>query len=101
MQTISANGAKQNLGAVIDAARRKPVTITKHGKPAVIVTSAEDYRDLRDLVHDFLKAEVRKGLDDLAAGRSQAFETKADLHLLFKGLKARLNGHKKNTPQAR
>ena len=46
--------AKNRLSAVIKAARREPQTVTKHGKPAVVVVAAEEYQRLQRL--EVLKA---------------------------------------------
>ena len=43
MKTVTANTAKQQLGQVLDSARTGPVSITKHGRPAFVLTSKEDY----------------------------------------------------------
>jgi antitoxin Phd len=45
----SVQDAKNQFSAVIDAARRKPQTVTKHGKPAVVVVDAEEYERLRQI----------------------------------------------------
>src|SRR5690606_19269281 len=90
MQTFSAHEAKQNFGTVMDAALRQPVAITKHGRPSVIITSAEEYNEFRQLVREYLKAEVRKGIDDIQAGRFQQFESHADLRKLFAQIKREL-----------
>ncbi len=89
MQTFSANDAKQNLGAVIDAALREPVTITKHGRPTVVVTAEADYRELQAIAHAYLKAEVKKGIDDLEAGRVRTFETHDELKRFGEEIKER------------
>jgi PHD/YefM family antitoxin component YafN of YafNO toxin-antitoxin module len=34
---------------VVEAAKRAPQTVTKHGKPAVVVVDADDYERLRKL----------------------------------------------------
>ena len=34
---------------VVEAARRKPQTVTKHGKPAVVIVAADEYERLRHL----------------------------------------------------
>jgi prevent-host-death family protein len=95
MQTFSANEAKQNFGEVIDAALRAPVAITKHGRRSVVITSDEDYRELQQFVHAHLKAEVRKGIDDLEAGRVHAFETPAELSAFIGGIKKRVRAKAK------
>lgn len=43
MKTISALEAKNRFGQLIDAAQRQPVTVTKQGRPSVVVMSAQDY----------------------------------------------------------
>ena len=45
----SVQDAKNQFSAVVEAARRSPQTVTKHGKPAVVVVNAEDYERLRKL----------------------------------------------------
>lgn len=89
MQTFSANDAKQNFGEVLDAALRAPVSITKHGRPSVVITSEEDYRELQQVVHEYLKAEVKKGVDDIEAGRVHTFETGKDLQQFGEQIKKR------------
>ena len=49
--TWSVQDAKNSFSAVVEAARRAPQTVTKHGKAAVVVVSAEEYARLRDLAH--------------------------------------------------
>ena len=46
----SVQDAKNQFSAVIEAARRAPQTVTKHGKPAVVIVDAEDYERLRKVV---------------------------------------------------
>ncbi len=43
MKTMSAKEAKNRFGYLIDTARHEPVTIEKHGRPVVVVLSAEDF----------------------------------------------------------
>jgi prevent-host-death family protein len=45
----SVQDAKNQFSAVVEAARRGPQTVTKHGKPAVVVVDAADYERLRQL----------------------------------------------------
>jgi prevent-host-death family protein len=48
-RTWSVQDAKNQFSAVVEAARRAPQTVTKHGKPAVVVVDAADYERLRQL----------------------------------------------------
>lgn len=46
----SLQDAKNRFSSVVRAARRgEPQTVTKHGKPAVVVVAAEDFGRLRTL----------------------------------------------------
>jgi prevent-host-death family protein len=47
--TWSVQDAKNRFSEVVEAARRKPQTVTKHGKPAVVVLAADEYERLRKL----------------------------------------------------
>jgi len=50
-QTWSVQDAKNRFSEVVEAARRNPQTVTKHGKPAVVVVAADQYERLRKLEH--------------------------------------------------
>jgi len=41
--------AKNRFSKVVEAARRRPQTVTKHGKPAVVVVDVAEYERLRRL----------------------------------------------------
>jgi len=45
----SVQDAKNQFSALVEAARHAPQTVTKHGKPAVVVVDAADYERLRKL----------------------------------------------------
>ena len=47
--TWTIQDAKNRFGAVVEAARRQPQTMTKHCKPAVVVVAAKEYARLRRL----------------------------------------------------
>ena len=46
-RTWSVQDAKNRFSEVVEAARRKPQTVTKHGKPAVVVVAADEYARLK------------------------------------------------------
>ncbi len=52
--TWSVQDAKNRFSAVVEAARRAPQTVTRHGKPAVVVIAADEYARLQRL--ELLKA---------------------------------------------
>ena len=73
MQTFTANDAKQRFGELMEQALQEPVSITRHGRPSVVVTSDAEYRELLALKYENLKAEVRRGFesfDQEAPGKS-------------------------------
>ena len=41
--------AKNRFSKVVEAARRRPQTVTKHGKPAVVIVDVAEYERLRRL----------------------------------------------------
>ena len=43
----SIQDAKNRFSEVVEAARQAPQTVTKHGKPAVVVVAADEYERLR------------------------------------------------------
>jgi prevent-host-death family protein len=45
----SVQDAKNRFSEVVEAARREPQTVTKHGKPAAVLLSATEYERLRKL----------------------------------------------------
>ncbi|MGY3615974.1 antitoxin Phd [Bradyrhizobium sp. USDA 10063] len=45
----SVQDAKNRFSEVVEAARRAPQTVTKHGRPAVVVVDIEEYDRLRRL----------------------------------------------------
>ena len=45
----SVQDAKKRFGEIVEAARRMPQTVTKHGKPAVVVMDVVEYERLRHL----------------------------------------------------
>jgi prevent-host-death family protein len=45
----SVQDAKNRFSEVVEAAREKPQTVTKHGKRAVVIVAAEEYDRLKTL----------------------------------------------------
>lgn len=68
MEIFTANDAKQHFGELMDKALQKPVSITKHGRPSVVVTSEADYRELMDIKQARLQEEVQAGFDAIDRG---------------------------------
>ena len=49
--TWSVQDAKNRFSEVVEAARHTLQTVTKYGKPAVVVVAADEYERLRKLQH--------------------------------------------------
>ncbi len=43
MKSVTGLEAKNGFGAVLEAAQRQPVSITRNGRPSVVMISAESY----------------------------------------------------------
>lgn len=92
MQEFASTDAKDKWGLITDTALREPVTITKHGRPSLIVTSVQDYQALQRLKYSQLKADIQEGLSDLERGR---FSAQSIDDIIAKG-KKRLKATKPN-----
>jgi antitoxin Phd len=47
--TWSVQDAKNRFSEVVEAAKHKPQTVTKRGKPAVVIVAVDEYERLRKL----------------------------------------------------
>ena len=74
MTIFSANEAKSRFGQLLDAARRDPVVIEKHGRAVAVVLSKEDYDELLSIKLERLRAEVQIGIDAGDAGQTRLYD---------------------------
>jgi prevent-host-death family protein len=56
MPITTASEFQKRIGEFSDIARREPVTVTRHGRPSVVLLSAEDYARLREIEDHATKA---------------------------------------------
>lgn len=49
MTTVTSKDAQNKFGSMLDAARKEPVTITRHDRPVAVVLSPERYAELEKL----------------------------------------------------
>jgi prevent-host-death family protein len=56
MPIISASDFQKRVGEFSDVARREPVTVTRHGRPSLVLLSAEDYYRLKQIEQHATKA---------------------------------------------
>ncbi|MBM3647847.1 MAG: type II toxin-antitoxin system Phd/YefM family antitoxin [Alphaproteobacteria bacterium] len=53
----TAASVQKNFGYYRDAALRRPLTVTHHGRPSVVIIAAEEYERLRRLDRQTLSVE--------------------------------------------
>lgn len=70
MTTVPLGEAKDKLSALIDSAETTHdiITITKHGKPAAVLMSADDLESLHETIYWLSRAGVR---DDVATADTE------------------------------
>lgn len=49
MTKLTSKDAQNRFGSMLDAARKEPVTITRHDRPVAVVMSPERYEELETL----------------------------------------------------
>lgn len=69
MEILNATDAKRDFGEVLLKVQKEPVLINKNGKPVAVVVSSSDYEYFEELHSKRLKAEIKKGMDDISSGR--------------------------------
>lgn len=83
MKTFTALEAKNRFGQLIDAAQREPVTVTRQGRPSVVILSAEEYqrrqtrawRNLLAVMEETGRYAVEQGLTEEAIDQLLADES--------------------------
>ncbi|MEN9789345.1 MAG: hypothetical protein RLZZ473_1409 [Pseudomonadota bacterium] len=60
MKTITALEAKTRLGEVLETAQRQPVSITRNGRPSVVVISAESYQRRQRMARERLRESLQR-----------------------------------------
>lgn len=78
MLSFIANQAKTQFGEMIAKAQREPVSITKNGKPSVVVMSIEDYNELEALKLQSLRDKLARSLAQAQNGQLHDGDTVFD-----------------------
>jgi len=69
MLSFTANQAKTQFGELITKAQREAVTITKNGRPAVVVIPVEEYEDYEELKLAVLRDKLAHSLAQAKKGQ--------------------------------
>ncbi len=67
MKTITALDAKNRFGEVMEAAQRQPVSITRNGRPSVVVISAESYARRQNVARERMRQAMQRAGEHAAA----------------------------------
>lgn len=68
MRTFTAADAKNRFGELLDAARREPVSIERHGRPVAVMISREEYAAYADAYDALLRDRIKQAEDDIRQG---------------------------------
>ena len=60
MKSVTALEAKNRFGEVLEAAQRQPVSITRNGRPSVVVISAESYARRQHMARERLRQAMQR-----------------------------------------
>ncbi|MDO5289171.1 MAG: type II toxin-antitoxin system Phd/YefM family antitoxin [Pseudomonadota bacterium] len=73
MKTLPSREVQSHFGAVLDVARREPVTVTRRGRPVVVMMSVEQAqagqralagREMSDFLRRLSQVEAAQSLSD-------------------------------------
>ncbi|RJT27802.1 type II toxin-antitoxin system Phd/YefM family antitoxin [Buttiauxella izardii] len=68
MISFTANQAKTQFGEMMAKAQREPVSITKNGKPSVVVMSIADYEAIEELKLQCLRDKLARSVAQIESG---------------------------------
>lgn len=88
MTQFAATEAKDKWGLITETALREPVTITRHGRASLVVTSKEDYDSLQRLKLEHLRSEIQVGIDQLERGEAIELNGEEELQTFFDEIKS-------------
>lgn len=60
MKSVTALEAKNRLGEVLEAAQRQPVSITRNGRPSVVMISAESYARRQRMARERMRQALQR-----------------------------------------
>ncbi|MDA0892581.1 MAG: type II toxin-antitoxin system Phd/YefM family antitoxin [Proteobacteria bacterium] len=67
MKSVTALEAKTRFGEVLEAAQRQPISITRNGRPSVVMISAESFARRQRLARDRLQMAMKLAGEHAAA----------------------------------
>jgi prevent-host-death family protein len=67
MKSVTALEAKNRFGEVMEAAQRQPVSITRNGRPSVVMISAESYARRQRIARERIRQAMQRAGEYAAA----------------------------------
>lgn len=69
MHEMTANEAKTRFGELLLMCQRKPVHVSKHGKPVAVLVSAEDFVAIEEIKLELMKLKAELARQHVADGK--------------------------------
>jgi prevent-host-death family protein len=67
MKSVTALEAKNRFGEVLETAQRQPVSITRNGRPSVVMISAESYERRQRMARERLRQSLQRAGEHAAS----------------------------------
>lgn len=67
MKSITALEAKNRFGEMLETAQRQPVSITRNGRPSVVMISAESYQRRQRMARERLRHSLQRAGEHAAS----------------------------------
>ena len=85
MQVVSNDAGKINVGELIEAARREPVTVVQNGEPVAVVLSPSEFDrlDVQDRIRREAKERLRQTISSIQREAANRGLTEAELERLL------------------
>lgn len=68
-KVLTAYEVKNRFGEALLSAQAAPVTVTKNGKPVLVMMSMDEYKLFETMKKNHVDAQIKLGLQDLEEGR--------------------------------
>lgn len=85
MEQLNATEAKREFGELLIKAQVEPISIIKNGKPAAVIISNNEFKELEAFKEQFLKIAIAKGINDISQGKIHSHKS------VFDSLKMKIN----------
>lgn len=74
-KVLTAYEVKNRFGEAVLSAQASPVTVTKNGKPVLVMMSMDEYQLFETMKKNYVDAQINQGLRDIEEGRTMDADT--------------------------